>query len=295
MLRPSILYASETYYALTESQTRQLERIEEGYLRQILMTGRGCPIVQLYLEVGVIPARFEIQRYRLLFLKSILHEEPSSRVSQFFNLQLNQPTRGDWVSECLKDLKSLRITESFEEINLMTKRKFNRILKERISENALKYLTGKQAKKGKEITYNKIEMAEYLLPDSKLSKEQKRQLFSIRNKMIDIPDSFSSSEIETFCYCGEREIMSHIYYCKLLNEDNSELISYQKIYNGNISEQTKIYHRFEENLKVREKINNEGKEDKHPIKIIESRKKKRKKPPCDPLVDPLLCKKSSNG
>ena len=149
MLRPSILYASETYYALTESQTRQLERIEEGYLRQILMTGRGCPIVQLYLEVGVIPARFEIQRYRLLFLKSILHEEPSSRVSQFFNLQLNQPTRGDWVSECLKDLKSLRITESFEEIKLMTKGKFNRIVKERISENALKYLTGKQVKKGK--------------------------------------------------------------------------------------------------------------------------------------------------
>ena len=88
--------------------------------------------------------------------------------------------------------------------------------------------------------------------------------------------------------------MSHIYYCKLLNEDNSELISYQKIYNGNITEQIKIYHRFEENLKVREEINNEGKE-KHPIKIIESRKKKRKKPPCDPLVDPLHCKKSSNG
>ena len=145
------------------------------------------------------------------------------------------------------------------------------------------------------LTYNKIAMSEYLLPDSKLSKEQKQQLFSIRNKMIDISDNFSSSEIETFCYCGEREMMSHIYYCKLLNEDNSELISYQKIYNGNISEQTKIYHRFEENLKVREKINNEGKEDKHPIKIIESRKKKRKKPPCDPLVDPLLCKKSSNG
>ena len=140
------------------------------------MTGRGCPIVQLYLEVGVIPARFEIQRYRLLFLKSILHEEPSSRVSKFFNLQFNRPTRGDWVSACLKDLKSLKITESFEEIKLMTKGKFNRILKERISENALKYLTGKQVKKGKEITYNKIEMAEYLLPDSKLSKEQKQQL-----------------------------------------------------------------------------------------------------------------------
>ena len=41
----------------------------------------------------------------------------------------------------------------------MAEGKFNRILKERISENALKYLTGKQVKKGKEITYNKTEMA----------------------------------------------------------------------------------------------------------------------------------------
>ena len=50
MLRPSILYASETYYNLTESQTRQIERIEESFLRQIFKTSRGCPIVQQYLE-----------------------------------------------------------------------------------------------------------------------------------------------------------------------------------------------------------------------------------------------------
>ena len=62
MLRASILYACEAYYNLTEMQIRQIERIEEGYLRQVLKTARGCPIVQMYLEVGLVPARFEIQR-----------------------------------------------------------------------------------------------------------------------------------------------------------------------------------------------------------------------------------------
>ena len=61
----------------------------------------------------------------------------------------------------------------------MTKGKFNRILKERISEYALKYLTGKQVKKGKEITYNKIEMAEYLLPDNCLTIDNNRQIFNL--------------------------------------------------------------------------------------------------------------------
>ena len=45
MLRGSILYASETYYNLTENQLRSIERIEEGFLRKILKTTKGCPIV----------------------------------------------------------------------------------------------------------------------------------------------------------------------------------------------------------------------------------------------------------
>ena len=62
MLRPSILYACEAYYNLSEAQIRQLERIEENFLRQIFKTSKGCPIVQLYLEAGQLPARFEVQR-----------------------------------------------------------------------------------------------------------------------------------------------------------------------------------------------------------------------------------------
>ena len=41
MLRGSILYASETYYNLTEKQLRSIEKIEEEYLRKILKTTKG--------------------------------------------------------------------------------------------------------------------------------------------------------------------------------------------------------------------------------------------------------------
>ena len=100
MLRASILYACECYYNLTEAQLRQIERIEESYLRQILKTGRGCPIAQIYLEVGQIPARFELQRLRLLFLKTILQQDTQSMSYKFFYLQVEQPSRGDWASTC---------------------------------------------------------------------------------------------------------------------------------------------------------------------------------------------------
>ena len=67
ILRNSILYASETYYNLTEQQIRQLERIEEGFLRRLFQTSAGCSLAQLYLESGHIPARFAIQKARLFF------------------------------------------------------------------------------------------------------------------------------------------------------------------------------------------------------------------------------------
>jgi hypothetical protein len=44
MLRSSILYACETYYNLKENEMRQLERIEESFMRQLLKTTKGCPI-----------------------------------------------------------------------------------------------------------------------------------------------------------------------------------------------------------------------------------------------------------
>ena len=60
MLRSSILYACETYYNLKETEIRQIERIEESFMRQLIETTKGCPINQIYLELGHPPARYDI-------------------------------------------------------------------------------------------------------------------------------------------------------------------------------------------------------------------------------------------
>ena len=66
ILRGSILYAAEAYYNLKENELRIIERIEEGYMRKLLKTTTGCPIVQLYLELAQIPARFQIRKFSVL-------------------------------------------------------------------------------------------------------------------------------------------------------------------------------------------------------------------------------------
>ena len=160
MIRGSILYAADMYYDLKEFQLRQIERIEEGYLRKVLNTTKGCPIVQLYLEVGHIPARFEIQKMRLLYLKYILEQNEDSILQKSLQLQFEHPNRGDWGSTCLSDLKELDINLSLEEIRTISKSKYTNILKDRMRQNALVYLLGKQREKGKEISYSNLEMSE---------------------------------------------------------------------------------------------------------------------------------------
>ena len=179
---------------------RHIERIEESYLRKKFKTTKGCPITQLYLKVGQIPARYEIQKMRLLYLKYILEQDEESKLKKFFNLQIEQPSRGDWASTCINDLKELQITLSLDEIKQMTKRKFTEELKLRIQQNALLYLTGKQGKKGVEIEYACIEMAEYLQPlNNKLSIEQKHEIYGARIRMVNIPYKFPPQITQTSC------------------------------------------------------------------------------------------------
>ena len=148
MLRSSILYAAETYYDLKETQLRALERIEEQFLRRLLKTSKGCPIAQLYLEVGHTPARLEIYHMRLLFLKTILREA-DSRINTFIQLQLEYPTRGDWVSSCLTDLEYLNIKMSLEEIKNISLKKFKDILKKSINKKCARISVTKKRNLGK--------------------------------------------------------------------------------------------------------------------------------------------------
>ena len=109
-------------------------------------------------------------------------------------LQLKPPTRGDWVSTCLNDLKQLKITETFDQIKNMKLVKFHKIIKSRITEAALNYLTGKQRTTSGEVKYEELRFSEYLSPNNTgLTIEHKRKMFSVLNKMVNISANFPSN------------------------------------------------------------------------------------------------------
>ena len=254
ILRSSILYASETYYNLKESEIRTLERIEEHYLRKLFQTTKGCPIAQLYLESGQYPARFEIIRRRLLFFKNILNENPNSLIFKFIQLQIEKPTKGDWASSCLASLEYLNIKLSIEQIAIMKKNQFGKILKKAIYEKSVQYLLEKRKCKGKEIVYSRLKMSEYLLPNNEnLSIEEQQYIFSIRNRMIQIESNFPEKEEIKPCICGEQMKMKHIYTCKNLNKENV-IIEFEEIFRENVKNQKIISKRFRKSFENWKKL-----------------------------------------
>ena len=118
-------------------------------MRKVLNTTKGCPITMLYLTLGHVPARFEIQKMRILYLKYILSQKEDSLVRTFFNLQVEIPTKGDWASRVIQDLKDLKISFTLKEIENMSYNLFKKIVKERIGKQAFIYLKDKIRSKGK--------------------------------------------------------------------------------------------------------------------------------------------------
>ena len=158
----------------------------------------------------------------------------------------------------------------------MTHSKFKENIKSQIRKNALKYLLKKRKSKGKEIEYINLEMAEYLTPlNRKMNIENKRMMFSVRNRMINIKSNFKQGKTEHRCICGHTETMDHIWICEKVNNEKIQKENYSQIFNGNLTQQIGIFEKFKEKLERYKMMNNKS-ESKYP------------RDPCN--SDPLLCK-----
>ena len=84
--------------------------------------------------------------------------------------QLNNPTQGDWATDVLEDIEYLDLNIELEEIKLMSKNRFKRIVKAKANQKALEYLLDKKGSrnsehaKGQSLSYNEMKMAHFLSP-----------------------------------------------------------------------------------------------------------------------------------
>ena len=184
----------------------------------------------------------------LNFLHYILNQNKDSLLFRFFEAQLNNPTRGEWINNVRKILKLPNFNESFEEIKSMKMNYFMRIVKNHAKEAAFKYLLSKIKSKGKEIDYGReLKCQKYLLPNRILTWDEQVDIFSYRSRMNDLKYNFGG---EDNCICGSILENEHMFKCEALTKGSQRNMEYKNIFNGSIKEQKYIVQILITNKKI---------------------------------------------
>ena len=86
---------------------RILEQSDEILLEKILDCDANTSNAMKYLELGILPIRFEIMRRKLAFLQYILKQEKNSMIFQVLKATCENTVKNDFVQTCKKYLKTM--------------------------------------------------------------------------------------------------------------------------------------------------------------------------------------------
>ena len=136
----------EALYGLTKENIEILEDVDKVLLRKIFSSHSKCPSEAFYLELGILPIKYIVKGRRLMFLHDILKRKDSELLSRFFQAQNLKPVRNDWCNTVKDDLKDLRINLSFDDIKVLSKYSFKKIVKTKIKECSFYELMSKNRK-----------------------------------------------------------------------------------------------------------------------------------------------------
>ena len=110
----------------------------------------------------------------------------------------------------------------------MSKNMFKQIVKQKCEENGFDNLKHCIKSKGKEMTYEKLEMKNYLASESFLTLQEKKEAFRIRTRMTEVKKNYKNKHnYYNYVACEKKsnyneETQEHIYCCHQIKHYNEE-------------------------------------------------------------------------
>ena len=245
---------------MTISDVETLEKCQQIALRKLMTLPSKSPKQMLYFLTGSIPARFQIQRRRLVYFHHILNQDDESLLKTFFLQQLNTRKTKDWATTIMKDISEYEIELTFSEIKVMSVLRWKENIKIKTHNIATKYLNSNIGSKSRK--YTKIEMAPYLCHNNEMPIETGKFVAKAQSHMIEnIKTNFKQdNKQDQICNSCEKSECNqpHLLYCEALIGSN-QLVTYIPNYkdifdDNNIEEQCFIANILIENLKRKKEL-----------------------------------------
>ena len=264
LLLSSILTNCEAWYKVKDQEIDILEKCDESLIRLVFETPSTTTKCMLYLEAGIKPIRFYIMASRLMFLWYILNEDDSSLIKRFFKAQENDPCKSDWIESVKENLEYLEIFISFDQIKNSTREQFKCLVDDSIDEKAFEKLISEKDSKNKtkvaHIKYQELSMQEYL-KDKKISIQQKKFIFLLRSRMLDVAGNYPHKYDSKLCpICKEENSLDnqeHVLQCRKLMKRNQVVATpsvYSDFFGDDVNKMVEVASVIKENFQKRNEI-----------------------------------------
>ena len=164
MLIGTLLNNSESWINLTRKDIVSIEKPDVMLLQKVLGSNGNPSTAFMYLELGILPARFVIMKKRLNFLRYSSKEDMGSMIRQVYDAIKTESRNGDFVDLVKKDIDELDIQLSEKYIQNTTKLIWKKIVNQKVSEACLPFLTEVNSikTKTKHISFESLEIRDYL-------------------------------------------------------------------------------------------------------------------------------------
>ena len=187
-----------------------------------------------------------------MYLQYLLKEEEDSLLFNVFKAQLENPSKDDWTTQVVKDMRDINLNISMECMKVMSKEVFSKNLKIAMSKAALKFLTVEKQKRSKvrDLAHDDLEMQNYLTPNG-LSLKHAKLLFQLRSRMLDVRKNFENKYDDLMCpLCKEKaDTQQHVLECSVLLQNTnlitSSTVVYSDIFEINVQKLKTVTQLFE--------------------------------------------------
>ena len=207
-------FNSGSWNNLTSNDMNKLQVIQLKFLKRILHAPTSTCNCITFLELGILPIEFNIHINQLQFLHHILTLDETDPVRCAYNQQKLFPYEKNWYNEVLSLRSTYELTETDEEISIISKDKWKSVLTVAVHKYALRVLNCENTQKSKTShlsPYTAFEPKQYF---KFLSPADARLMFAIRSGTLDIKAfrKYKYGEGDTLCrLCGiAEESLEHI-------------------------------------------------------------------------------------
>ena len=231
MFLGSVLFNSQAWSYLTQQNIDQLTTTQLKFLKRILHAPSSTPNAVTFLELGVLPIKFEIQKRQLMFLQHVISLEDSDPVKLMYREQQKYMYEKNWHN-CINKIRiDLHIIHSDSDIAQLSKVAWKNIVESALQEAALQELKREYESKNKSMNlkYETLETRKYL---KVMNPADARLVFKVRSRTLDckVDSEFRYKDmICRGCQCALETNVHIVNECNIHGDINQVNVSSEEI------------------------------------------------------------------